>query len=199
MSESHPLIETLRTVFSGPDLGEHADWYVDERAAAPAHLKPAAVLIPVILHAEPTVLLTRRTDTMRSHAGQVAFPGGRIDPGDAGPVEAALREAHEEVALHPSDVEVIGVANVYRTGSGYSITPVVGLIRPDLPLVPAEDEVAALFEVPLAHLLDPANHLLKEALWQGRQRHYVEIDWETHRIWGVTAGIIANLARRVLA
>ncbi len=160
-------------------------------------LTPAAVLIPIIDRTEPTVLFTRRTDTLRRHAGQVAFPGGRIDPDDAGPVAAALREAQEEVALPPSAVEVLATLDAYETGTGYSITPVVGLVTPDLPLVPCEAEVAALFETPLAHLLDPANHLLREAEWQGQRRRYYAIDWETHHIWGATAAIIVNLTRRL--
>ena len=160
-------------------------------------LTPAAVLIPIIDRIEPTVLFTRRTDTLRRHAGQVAFPGGRIDPEDDGPVAAALREAHEEIALSPDEVEVLGTLDTYETGTGYSITPVVGLVTPDLPLVPAEAEVAAVFETPLAFLLDPANQQLNEAEWEGRLRRYYAIDWETHHIWGATAGIIVNLTRRL--
>lgn len=196
---THPLIDALRVALkatSGPVL--RGDWdFVDGRFPAP-DLTPAAVLIPVVMHAEPTVLLTRRPETMRRHAGQVAFPGGRIDPDDAGPVAAALREAHEEVGLHPAHVEVIGITDTYETGTGFSITPVVGLIPPNLALVAAEEEVAALFEVPLAYLLDPLNHRLSQAEWQGQLRSYYEIGWETHRIWGATAGMIVNLARRTL-
>jgi 8-oxo-dGTP pyrophosphatase MutT (NUDIX family) len=174
------------------------DWDFATGAAPTGRaLTPAAVLIPIIDRDEPTVLFTRRTDTLRRHAGQVAFPGGRIDPEDDGPVAAALREAHEEIALPPSEVEVLGTLDSYETGTGYSITPIVGLVTPDLPLVPCEAEVAALFETPLAHLLDPANHQLLEAEWQGRLRRYYAIDWETHHIWGATAGIIVNLTRRL--
>ena len=160
-------------------------------------LTPAAVLIPIIDRAEPTVLFTRRTDTLRRHPGQVAFPGGRIDPEDISPIAAALREAHEEIALPPHEVRVIGTLDRYETGTGFSITPVIGLVPPDLPLVPCEAEVAALFETPLSHLLDPANHQLREAEWQGRRRNFYAIDWETHHIWGATAAIIVNLARRL--
>ena len=195
---AHPLIEALRRSLDGPaDTALRGDWDFTTGSEAPRDLTPAAVLIPIILHAEPTVLLTRRTDTLRRHPGQVAFPGGRVDPEDDGPVAAALREAHEEVALHPDHVEVLGITDSYETGTGYRIVPVVGLLPPDLPLVPAEAEVAALFEVPLAHLLDAANHRLEQAEWQGRLRSYYQIDWETHRIWGATAGIIVNLARRM--
>jgi 8-oxo-dGTP pyrophosphatase MutT (NUDIX family) len=195
------MIGRLRTaVLNGaPQPPLRGDWDFDLGAKGGAGLTPAAVLIPIITRAEPTVLLTRRTDTLRRHAGQVAFPGGRIDPDDAGPVAAALREAHEEVALHPHEVEVIGTTDGYETGTGYAITPVVGLIRPDLPLVPAADEVAALFEVPLAHLLDERNFRLETAVWQGKERRFYSIDWETHRIWGATAGMLVNLSRRVMA
>jgi len=194
------LLHHLREVLTrdGSNAALRGDWDFEhgvERIAR--ELTPAAVLIPIIDRAEPTVLLTRRTDTLRRHAGQVAFPGGRIDPEDAGPVEAALREAHEEVALPPAQVEVIGTTDAYETGTGYRITPVVGVVPPDLPLVPCEAEVAAVFEAPLAHLLDPANHQLREAEWQGRMRHYYAIEWETHFIWGATAGIIVNLSHRL--
>jgi 8-oxo-dGTP pyrophosphatase MutT (NUDIX family) len=199
------LVERLRASLERADVPAPAgasivrgDWDFDLGTDRRDRFTPAAVLVPIVRRSEPTVLLTRRTDTLRSHAGQVAFPGGRIDPGEDA-VTAALREAMEEVALPPEEVEVIGCADDYETGSGYRITPIVGLIPPDLPLVPAESEVAAVFEVPLAHLLDSRNHRLEVAVWQGRDRRYWEIDWATHRIWGVTAGMIVNLSRRIAA
>lgn len=194
------LVERLRASLNSADATAvvRGDWDFDLGTDRRDAFTPAAVLVPIVRREDPTVLLTRRTDTLRSHAGQVAFPGGRIDPGEDA-VAAALREAMEEVALPPDEVEVIGRADEYETGSGYRITPVVGLIPPDLPLVPAESEVAAVFEVPLAHLLDPRNHRLEVAMWQGRDRRYWEIDWATHRIWGVTAGMIVNLSRRIAA
>ena len=174
------------------------DWdFLDGTPRLASDFTPAAVLIPIITRREPTVMLTRRTDTLRRHAGQVAFPGGRADPDDDGPIHTALREAHEEVALPPHEVQVIGTIDRYETGTGYSITPVVGLVRPDLPIIPCEAEVAAVFEVPLVHLLDPANHQLLSGEWRGRQRSYYAIDWEAQHIWGATAGIIVNLARRL--
>lgn len=194
------LLDRIREVLGATDDGSalRGDWDFEPGAASQGGvMTPAAVLIPIIDRTEPTVLFTRRTDTMRRHAGQVAFPGGRIDPEDDSAVAAALREAHEEVMLPPGEVRVLGTLDRYETGTGYSITPVVGLVTPDLPLVPCEAEVAALFETPLAHLLDPANHQLREAEWQGRLRRYYAIDWETHHIWGATAGIIVNLARRL--
>ncbi|WP_374945197.1 CoA pyrophosphatase [Sphingomonas sp.] len=157
----------------------------------------AAVLIAITDRAEPGVILTQRTETLRRHAGQVAFPGGRVDPEDTDAVAAALREAHEEIAMPPAAVMVIGTTDRFRTGTGYEIVPVVGVVPADLPLVPAEAEVAAVFEVPLAFLLDPANHRESAGEWQGRTRRFYEIPWPDRRIWGATAGIIVNLSRRL--
>ena len=194
----HPLVGALRTALTRDSATVlRGDWDFSEGRLPGADLTPAAVLIPIILHPDPTVLLTRRTETLRRHAGQVAFPGGRIDPEDAGPVAAALREAQEEVGLDPSRVEIVGVTDTYETGTGYMITPVIGLVPPGLPLLAAEAEVAALFEVPLTHLLDAANHQIRRAEWQGRLRSFYEIHWDGHRIWGATAGMVVNLARRV--
>lgn len=162
-----------------------------------SELIDAAVLIAITDRAEPGVILTRRTDTLRRHAGQVAFPGGRIDPEDADAVAAALREAEEEIALPRDAVEVVGITDRFRTGTGYRIVPVVGVVPPDLPLVPHEAEVAAVFEVPLAFLLDPANHRETSAEWQGHTRRFYEIPWPDHRIWGATAGMVVNLSRRL--
>ena len=157
---------------------------------------PAAVLVAVTDRPEPGVILTVRREHLRTHAGQIAFPGGRIDPGEAA-VGAALREAHEEILLDPAAVEVIGVADRYRTVTDYLVTPVIGVIPPDLPLQPHEHEVADWFEAPLAFLLDPANQQRRSALFQGRERHYYDIDWNGRRIWGATAAMIVNLARRL--
>ena len=169
----------------------------DDLPLAPADtLTPAAVLVPITDRARPGVILTQRTETLRKHAGQVAFPGGRVDPGETA-VEAALREADEEIALPPSTVHVIGEANRYRTVTDYVITPVLGVVPPDLPLRPSEAEVASVFEVPLDHLLDAANHVAASTIWQGQTRHYYEIPWESRRIWGATAAMIVNLARRL--
>ena len=185
-------------IVRGPAGVLHGDWDFgirerDERL----DLTAAAVLIPIVDRAVPTLLLTRRTDTLRQHPGQVAFPGGRIDPGDDGAVAAALREAEEEVALPAALVDVLGVSDSYETGTGFHITPVIGIIPPDLPLVPHVAEVAAVFEVPLDFVLDAANHQLREAEWQGRTRRFYVIEWHEHKIWGATAGMIVNLARRL--
>jgi 8-oxo-dGTP pyrophosphatase MutT (NUDIX family) len=158
---------------------------------------PAAVLVAVVDRPEPSVILTLRTDTVRRHAGQVSFPGGRIDPGDAGPIEAALREAEEEIGLPPAAVEVIGIADTYRTITGYQVTPVMGVVPPDLPLVAQPSEVAAIFEAPLDYLLDERNQQVRTVDWRGAERTYFEIQWQERRIWGATAAMIVNLSRRL--
>jgi 8-oxo-dGTP pyrophosphatase MutT (NUDIX family) len=156
----------------------------------------AAVLIAVIDRPEPGVLLTVRREHLRTHAGQIAFPGGRVEPGEDS-VAAALREAHEEILLDPAAVEVVGPIEPYRTVTGYLVTPVLGVVPPALPLTPHEHEVADVFEAPLAYLLDPANHRVQTALLQGRERRYYEILWNGRRIWGATAAMIVNLSRRL--
>jgi 8-oxo-dGTP pyrophosphatase MutT (NUDIX family) len=171
----------------------------DERHIASgdtAH-RAAAVLIAITDRSEPGVILTQRPEWLRSHAGQVAFPGGKIDDDDADATSAALREAHEELSISPDDVRVIGLADTYFSSSGYRIDPVVGIIPPDLPLHANPEEVEDWFEVPLAFLFDPKNAVKKEAKWNGETRIYYDIQWHDRRIWGVTAGIIANLARRL--
>ncbi len=162
----------------------------------PAEGTAAAVLIAITDRAEPGVILTVRREHMRTHAGQVAFPGGRLDPGEDA-IAAALREAHEEILLDPAAVDVIGVIEPYRTVTNYRVTPVIGVIPPDLPLEPHEHEVADWFEAPLGYILDPANQQRHSALFQGRERHYYEIACNGRRIWGATAAMIVNLSRRL--
>ncbi|MFL6845169.1 MAG: CoA pyrophosphatase [Allosphingosinicella sp.] len=169
----------------------------DVLEGAEGDLMPAAVLVPVVDRPSPTVILTERPKTMRKHPGQISFPGGRIDPGDADAVAAALREAEEEIALPREAVEVIGIADRYRTVTGFEVTPVVGVVPPDLDLAPQPGEVAAMFEAPLYYLLDPRHQAVRTATWQGRERSYYEIEWEGRRIWGATAAMIVNLSRRL--
>ena len=157
---------------------------------------PAAVLVAITDRPEPGVILTVRREHLRTHAGQIAFPGGRIDPGEDA-VAAALREAQEEILLDPAAVTVIGNFDRYRTVTDYLVTPVIGIIPADLPLEPHEHEVADWFEAPLAFILDPANQQRRSALFQGRERHYYEIEWNGRRIWGATAAMIVNLSRRL--
>ncbi len=193
-------IATLRRALAVPAVsGWRGDWDIstDTQPEANGALMPAAVLIAVTDAPEPMLVLTRRPTTMRRHPGQVAFPGGRIDPGDNGPIDAALREAEEEVALPRDRVEVLGILDPYETGTGFSITPVVGIIPHGLILTPHEREVAAVFEVPFAHVIDSAQHDLRQSEWQGKLRTYYVIRSGEHEIWGATAGIIVNLARRL--
>jgi 8-oxo-dGTP pyrophosphatase MutT (NUDIX family) len=166
---------------------------LDEETGDPT---PAAVLVAIIDRAEPTVILTERPKTMRKHPGQISFPGGRIEPGED-PVAAALREAEEEIGLPPAAVEVIGVADRYRTITGFEVTPVVGVVPPGLDLRPHPGEVADMFEAPLRYLLDPARQAVRTVEWRGRERSYYEIEWEGRRIWGATAAMIVNLSRRL--
>jgi 8-oxo-dGTP pyrophosphatase MutT (NUDIX family) len=163
---------------------------------ASAEAIAAAVLIAVTDRPQPGVILTVRRDDMRTHAGQVAFPGGRIDPGETAR-EAALREAWEEIGLERERVETIRELDRYGTITGYQVTPVLAVIPPDLALAPHEREVADLFEAPLDFLLDPANQRLESVLFEGQRRHYYQIDWDGRRIWGATAAMIVNLSRRL--
>lgn len=158
---------------------------------------PAAVLIAITDRPQPGLILTQRPDTMRRHAGQVALPGGRADPEDADSIATALREAEEEVALSRTDVRVAGTLQPYRTITGFEIIPVVAAIPPDLPLVPHDAEVAAVFEVPLDFVLDPANFREQQVTVGPRQRTYIEAIWGERRIWGATAAILANLSARL--
>lgn len=194
-----PIDRLRAALLPGGPAGLRGDWDVTadtgfERAAS---LTPAAVLIAITNEAVPQLLLTRRNANMTKHPGQIAFPGGRVDPEDDGHVAAALREAEEEVALARHHVEVLGTLGSYETGTGYAITPVVGLVPPGLLLRRAEAEVAEVFHVPFAHVIDPANHELHSAEWQGRRRDYFIIRYGAHEIWGATAGMIVNLARRL--
>src|SRR5271157_2955918 len=166
-----------------------------ERAGVKA-TRPAAVLIPVVDRSEPQVLLTLRTE-LPSHPGQIAFPGGKIDPQDRSPAEAALREAAEEIGLPRGLIEPIGYLDLYLTFSGYRILPTVARVAPDYELVLGEAEVAEAFEVPLAFLLDPQNHSLRSREWKGVTRKYYAMPFGERYIWGVTAGILRNLYERI--
>ena len=157
----------------------------------------AAVLIPVTNRPVPGIIFTQRTGHLSRHAGQVSFPGGKLDPGDDGALGAALREAEEEIALSPDNVELVGYLPHYLTATGFQIEPIVGIVPPDLSFVRAVDEVDAIFEVPLPFLLDPINRAVRTAQGQGYPRTYHEIIWEDRRIWGVTAAILLDFLTRI--
>jgi 8-oxo-dGTP pyrophosphatase MutT (NUDIX family) len=188
------LVERLRAALATPPTQPPIVGDLQELRAEAA--LPAAVLIAVTDRPQPGVILTVRREHLRTHAGQIAFPGGRLDPGEEA-VAAARREAQEEILLDPAAVDVAGSIEPYRTVTGYVVTPVLGVIPPDLPLQPHEHEVADWFEAPFDYLLDSANQHRRSALFQGRTRHYYEIFWEDRRIWGATAAMIVNLSRRL--
>jgi len=162
-------------------------------------LTAAAVLVPILHGADPGVLLTLRASHLKDHAGQVSFPGGRTEPDDASPEAAALREAHEEIGLEPGHVELAGRLPDYVTGTAYRITPVLGLLPSGLALSPCEDEVAAIFTLPLPVLLDPAAPQRRYAEWRGRRREFWVWPHPEHYIWGATAAILVHLAHRLRA
>jgi 8-oxo-dGTP pyrophosphatase MutT (NUDIX family) len=157
---------------------------------------PAAVLVAVTDRPEPGVILTVRHADLRTHAGQVAFPGGRIDAGEDA-TAAALREAWEELGLEPASVEPVATLDPYRTITGFAVTPVLAVVPPDLPLAPHEPEVSDWFEAPFGFVLDPANQQQHCVLFEGATRHYYRIDWNGRNIWGATAAMLVNLSRRL--
>jgi 8-oxo-dGTP pyrophosphatase MutT (NUDIX family) len=167
-----------------------------ERAGVAA-TRPAAVLVPVVDRAAPGVILTMRTSDLSSHAGQIAFPGGKIDKADKGPLAAALREAKEEIGLDARLVEPLGYLDLYLTFSGFRILPVVARVEPDYALALNASEVADAFEVPLDFLMGPENHQRHSREWKGIQRQYYAMPYQERYIWGVTAGILRNLYERV--
>ena len=161
-------------------------------------LREAAVLIPVVDRgAEAGLILTRRTQSMRQHSGQVAFPGGAVDAEDGSPEAAALREAYEEIGLEAGFVETLGRLPTYLTTTGFRITPVIGLVQADYALTINRDEVDAAFEVPFAFVMNPDNHRRESRVWQGKERFYYSMPFEEHHIWGVTAGILRVLYERL--
>ncbi len=190
------LFSRVSDMFRQGHEGEPPELFGDQRLLGLEDFRPAAVLVALTEREEPGVLLLHRPTNMRAHPGEVAFPGGKIDPGET-PVEAALREAHEELGIDPAQVRVIGASDVYRTHSGYEITPVLAVVPPDIEITPNPTEVAQWFEPPAGFVLDPANHTQQWIEWEGAQRAYFEIMWQQHSIWGVTAAVIVNLSRRL--
>lgn len=190
------LFDRLQRIFEEGHGAEAPGLKTDAAFAPPGEVRPAAVMIGVTDRSDPGVILTRRPQAMRQHAGQVAFPGGKLDPGEDA-IAAALRETHEELGISPAHISVIGETDRFVTGTGYDITPVLGLMPADLPITPNPEEVSDWFEAPLRYILDPANRVRRQAVYRGRLRAYTEITWEGHRIWGVTAAIIENLSVRL--
>lgn len=171
---------------------------VKKGRTAEANLRPAAVLVPIVDRAEGlSVLLTQRTDHLDHHPGQVSFPGGRVEEHDEDTVATALRETEEEIGLNRSYVEIIGTLDQYRTGTGFDVTPVVGLVRPGFTLALDSFEVAEAFEVSLDFVLDPANHKRESQVWKGEERHYYVFPHDEYYIWGATAGMLVNLYDRL--
>lgn len=195
----HTLSDPELAMPRNPAIGDY-DLNPDMRSLVPPgrDLRRAAVLVPIIDRAEGlSLLLTRRTEHLKNHAGQVAFPGGRIEPEDDGPVGAALREAQEEVGLDPGFVSIAGFLDGYETGTGFHVTPVVGFLRPGFTLVPNPGEVAAAFEVPFDFLMDPRNRERHSRDYNGATRYFYAMPYGEHYIWGATAGMIVNLAMRL--
>ena len=200
MAGPEPTVDWLRRRFAagaGPDLATEDDGAARAPGGA---LTPASVLVPIVSHErELTVLFTRRTAHLRDHSGQISFPGGRAEPGDESPRSTALREAREEIGLDAARIEVLGCLPDYRTRTGFRVTPVVSLVAPPLELRPDAFEVDEVFEVPLAFLLDPANHQRHSREIQGRRADFYAIPYRDYYIWGATAGMVVNLYRFLAA
>jgi len=163
----------------------------------PRVLTPAAVLMPIVQRKEPTVLLTQRREHLARHAGQVSFPGGRAEANDVSLVQTALRETQEETGIAPTFVTIAGFLDAYETGTGYAILPVVGLLVEGFSLSPQAAEVAHVFEVPLAFLIDPKNRERQSREFQGRTRTFYAFNYESHYIWGATAAMLVNFGERL--
>jgi len=182
-----------------PKSGDQGTDRMLEIIAREQPVRPAAVLIPVVDRAEPTVLLTQRSAHLNDHAGQIAFPGGKIDATDASPLAAAIREAHEETGLDAALIEPIGYLDLYLTFTGFRILPVLARVIPNYELRINASEVADAFEVPLAFLMEPKNHQFLKRDWKGIERRYYAMPFQERYIWGVTAGILRNLYERIYA
>ncbi|HEX3430536.1 MAG TPA: CoA pyrophosphatase [Rhizomicrobium sp.] len=182
----------LKPLRSDYDLNPHYDRVAQD-------LVPAAVLLPIVRRSDPTLLFTRRTAHLARHAGQVSFPGGRWHPQDSSLSGTALRETQEETGIENDRVSVAGFLDPYETGTGFAILPVVAVIDEGFSLRPNAQEVAEIFEAPLAFLLDPANCEKKSGEWRGRRREFYAFAWRGHTIWGATAAILVNLCERLSA
>lgn len=188
------LAHLRSSLLSEPPVGD----FVLEEGAGDQVLTPAAVLVPIVLHpAGQTVLLTQRTAHLRDHAGQISFPGGRVEADDLTPTHTALRETEEEIGLSRESIEIVGFLPEYRTGTGFRVTPVVALVHPPFTVQPDPFEVAEIFEVPLDFLLDPANHQRHSLHYRGALRNFFAMPYGDYFIWGATAGMIRSLSERL--
>jgi 8-oxo-dGTP pyrophosphatase MutT (NUDIX family) len=193
-------VEHRNVLTPDDDYGDHRINSEIRRLIVKDGLRAAAVLIPVVDHEDgATIILTKRTEKLRNHSGQIAFPGGSIDPSDNSPQDAALRETEEEIGLDRGFVEVVGRLPDYVSGSGFRVAPILGIVRPGFLLTLNEDEVDDVFEVPLAFVMDAANHSKESREWQGRTRHFYKMPYGDRYIWGLTAGIIRMLYERLYA
>ncbi|MEM7568831.1 MAG: CoA pyrophosphatase [Pseudomonadota bacterium] len=188
----------VQSASSLPETGDHAigrGGYSVDFAAQPIN---AAVLVPLVQRRDGlSVILTKRASALRKHAGQVAFPGGRQDREDRDSTHTALREAHEEIGLPPEQVDILGSLSRYRTGTGFAITPIVGVVPEHFSAVPEPGEVEEVFEADFQALMDPANHKIESAVWKGKRRDYYVLPHERHYIWGATAGILVGLSQLI--
>ncbi len=198
---SAPVTERdLRRALRMPHAGPRGDHDLNPSFRRKGPLRPAAVLCPVVRRAAGlSVILTQRPLTLREHPGQIAFPGGKLDAADASPLAAALRESHEEIGLRADQVEVLGALEGYATGTGFAITPFVGLVAQDFAPAPQPGEVEAVFETPLDFLMDFTRHQRMSRVYGGIERHFWAMPWEDRFIWGATAGMLRQLAERVAA
>ncbi len=193
-NETHAAVIDPRLIAS--------DYQFDDelRPDAVRDLRPAGVLIPIVERNDDlNILLTRRADHLDSHSGQVSFPGGKVETGDADAIAAALRETHEEIGVAPEHVNLVGLLDRYETGTGFSIQPVVGFVAPDVRLTIDPGEVAEAFEVPFSFLMNPANHTRERMFWRGRMREYYDMPYNGQRIWGATAAMLVNFYTRLFA
>ena len=180
--------------------GESSDFDLNKDVVLPAgrKLRPAGVLVPVITKADALhVILTKRSSALKHHPGQIAFPGGKVDEGDANTQAAALREAHEEIGLAPDNVEVLGDLPCHETVTGFTVTPVLGRVRADFDPTPEPGEVAEVFTTPLSHLADIDNYYIASRYWRGQRRYYYTVPYGPYYIWGATARILRGLADRL--